>query len=57
MRRSKRKAVPCSRKSARIAVTSVIEYLTALGPAIGAHGGPGMLVVGLQEYTSPGISS
>jgi DegV family protein with EDD domain len=33
------------------------RYLTALGHAIGAHGGPGMLVVGLQEYTSPGISS
>ncbi len=29
------------------------RYLTALGPAIGVHGGPGMLVVGLQEYTSP----
>lgn len=29
------------------------RYLTALGPAIGVHGGPGMLVVGLQEYTPP----
>jgi fatty acid-binding protein DegV len=24
-----------------------------LGSALGAHGGPGMLVVGLQEYTPP----
>src|SRR5262249_16960630 len=29
------------------------RYLTALGPAIGVHGGPGMLVVGIQEYTPP----
>ncbi len=29
------------------------RYLTALGPAIGVHGGPGMLVVGLQEYSPP----
>jgi len=29
------------------------RYLTALGPAIGVHGGPGMLVVGSQEYTPP----
>jgi DegV family protein with EDD domain len=33
------------------------RYLTALGPAIGAHGGPGMLVVGLQEYSPPLVSS
>jgi DegV family protein with EDD domain len=25
------------------------HYLTEVGPALGAHGGPGMLVVGLQE--------
>ena len=24
-----------------------------LGSALGAHGGPGMLVVGLQEYVPP----
>jgi hypothetical protein len=29
------------------------RYLTALGPAIGVHGGPGMLVVALQEYSPP----
>jgi DegV family protein with EDD domain len=33
------------------------QYLTALGPAIGVHGGPGMLVVGLQEYTPPLVTS
>jgi fatty acid-binding protein DegV len=33
------------------------RYLTALGPAIGVHGGPGMLVVGLQEYMPPEASS
>jgi hypothetical protein len=27
------------------------RYVTALGPAIGVHGGPGMLVVAIQEYT------
>jgi hypothetical protein len=32
------------------------RYLTALGPAIGVHGGPGMLVVGLQEYTPPQVT-
>ena len=31
------------------------RYLTALGPAIGVHGGPGMLVVALQEYTPPQV--
>jgi uncharacterized protein len=29
------------------------SYLTTLGTALGAHGGPGMLVVGLQEYVPP----
>jgi hypothetical protein len=24
-----------------------------LGAALGAHGGPGMLVVGIQEYLTP----
>jgi fatty acid-binding protein DegV len=28
--------------------------LVPLGSALGAHGGPGMLVVGLQEYEAPG---
>lgn len=28
-------------------------YLTPLGTALGVHGGPGMLVVGTQEYTPP----
>jgi fatty acid-binding protein DegV len=28
-------------------------YLTTLGTALGVHGGPGMLVVGLQEYVPP----
>ena len=28
--------------------------LVAIGSALGAHGGPGMLVVGLQEYEAPG---
>jgi len=27
--------------------------LVAIGSALGAHGGPGMLVVGLQEYEAP----
>jgi uncharacterized protein len=29
------------------------SYLTTLGTALGVHGGPGMLVVGLQEYQPP----
>jgi hypothetical protein len=29
------------------------SYLTALGSALGVHGGPGMLVVGLQDYVPP----
>lgn len=29
------------------------SYLTSLGTALGAHGGPGMLVVALQEYVPP----
>ena len=29
------------------------SYLTTLGTALGVHGGPGMLVVGLQEYEPP----
>jgi DegV family protein with EDD domain len=29
-------------------------YLTPLGAALGVHGGPGMLVVGAQEYAPPG---
>jgi DegV family protein with EDD domain len=29
------------------------SYLTTLGTALGVHGGPGMLVVGLQEYVPP----
>ncbi len=28
--------------------------LVSIGSALGAHGGPGMLVVGLQEYQAPG---
>ncbi len=28
-------------------------WLTPLGTALGVHGGPGMLVVGVQEYTPP----
>ena len=28
-------------------------YLTTLGPALGVHGGPGMLVVGVQELPPP----
>lgn len=28
-------------------------YLAALGTALGVHGGPGMLVVGVQEYEPP----
>jgi hypothetical protein len=28
-------------------------YLMHLGAALGAHGGPGMLVVGVQEYLPP----
>ena len=28
-------------------------YLMPLGTALGVHGGPGMLVVGLQEYEPP----
>jgi uncharacterized protein len=33
-----------------------VEYakLVPIGSALGAHGGPGMLVVGLQEYEKPG---
>jgi uncharacterized protein len=33
-----------------------VDYarLVPLGSALGAHGGPGMLVVGLQEYEAPG---
>jgi fatty acid-binding protein DegV len=27
--------------------------LVPIGSALGAHGGPGMLVVGLQEYEAP----
>jgi fatty acid-binding protein DegV len=27
--------------------------LVSIGSALGAHGGPGMLVVGLQEYEAP----
>jgi fatty acid-binding protein DegV len=29
------------------------RFLMPLGTALGVHGGPGMLVVGLQEYESP----
>jgi fatty acid-binding protein DegV len=29
------------------------RYLMPLGTALGVHGGPGMLVVGLQEYEPP----
>jgi DegV family protein with EDD domain len=29
------------------------SYLTPLGTALGVHGGPGMLVVGLQDYVPP----
>jgi hypothetical protein len=29
------------------------SYLTPLGTALGVHGGPGMLVVGAQEYPAP----
>lgn len=29
------------------------RYLTPLGTALGVHGGPGMLVVGIQEYEPP----
>jgi DegV family protein with EDD domain len=29
------------------------SYLTTLGTALGVHGGPGMLVVGVQEYVPP----
>jgi DegV family protein with EDD domain len=32
------------------------SYLTTLGTALGVHGGPGMLVVGLQEYEPPRIT-
>ena len=32
-------------------------YLTTLGPALGVHGGPGMLVVGVQELAPPAWSS
>jgi len=32
----------------------VYAQLVAIGSALGAHGGPGMLVVGLQEYAAPG---
>jgi hypothetical protein len=31
--------------------------LVAIGSALGAHGGPGMLVVGLQEYEAPASTS
>jgi hypothetical protein len=31
----------------------VYARLLSLGSALGAHGGPGMLVVGLQEYEPP----
>ncbi|MEP7242145.1 MAG: DegV family protein [Gammaproteobacteria bacterium] len=33
------------------------SYLTQLGTALGAHGGPGMLVVGIQEYVPPRASA
>jgi fatty acid-binding protein DegV len=29
------------------------RYLTTMGPALGVHGGPGMLVVGVQELAPP----
>jgi hypothetical protein len=29
------------------------SYLSPLGTALGVHGGPGMLVVGLQDYVPP----
>ena len=32
------------------------RYLTTMGPALGVHGGPGMLVVGVQELTPPARS-
>ena len=32
-------------------------YLMPLGTALGVHGGPGMLVVGLQEYEPPSSST
>ena len=28
-------------------------FVTAVGSAIGAHGGPGSLVVGVQKYLAP----
>ena len=31
--------------------------ITGLGSALGAHGGPGSLVVGVQEYREPGTFS
>ena len=33
------------------------RYLMPLGTALGVHGGPGMLVVGLQEYEPPSTGS
>ncbi len=32
------------------------RYLTTMGPALGVHGGPGMLVVGVQELAPPARS-
>jgi hypothetical protein len=32
----------------------VSGWVVPLGSALGTHGGPGMLVVGLQEYEAPG---
>jgi len=32
------------------------RYLTTMGPALGVHGGPGMLVVGVQELAPPAQS-
>jgi DegV family protein with EDD domain len=38
----------------RLATANVVSAeLLPLGSALGAHGGPGMLVVGLQEYAPP----
>ena len=33
------------------------SHLTSLGAALGVHGGPGMLVVGVQRYHAPGVAT
>ena len=58
-----RRAMPIARPMANGCYQALhlpnVEFakLVPIGSALGAHGGPGMLVVGLQEYEKPGSPS